>query len=151
MENACCSCKADALTAQGFALNATSGSIVHLSLGHGKMKPSMQCLRVTAESMKVGAVACSCRLNNPGGQSLCCSCRLNTLTQEAPKLGPFVSSATCYDGGSGTSRAGVSATKRFPRFPAARRSSVCRSVCPSAPLPCCPLPLPAQLLTMPNL
>ena len=63
---------------QGFMLNATSGDIQHLSLGHGNMKPSEDCVKVTAESMK-----------------------------ESPRLGPFVSCGTCYAGGSGTSRAGA--------------------------------------------
>ena len=64
--------------AQGFALNTTSGYVEHLDLGHGSMKPSEACLRVSSTSLK-----------------------------ETPVLGPFVSAATCYDGGSGVSRAGA--------------------------------------------
>ena len=34
--------------AQGFALNTTSGTIQHLDLGHGNMKPSESCVKTTA-------------------------------------------------------------------------------------------------------
>ena len=40
---------------QGFALNTTSGTIEHLDLGHGNMKPSESCVKMT--SVRVGSYA----------------------------------------------------------------------------------------------